>query len=232
MSCVYKFTFPNGSVYIGETSMEPEDRWLDGWGYKAIPQVFASILKYGWDNVKKEILYDNLSDASAKRLELKTINEYSEMLLAQSELHIEDSSTEDDAQSELHSEAPCTFLLNEVGISQAYLNVQMDGYIEPGKSRVSGRKAKNRPNKKKNTSRISIAHIPIVEKPVGMKNCPVSVYDLDGNYIVTYPSVKVAAEELHVSAGDVVSCCRGYRSDGVAKRRVREYIFRYAPNAF
>ena len=52
MSCVYKHIFPNGAIYIGRTSMSPEDRWLNGWGYKQNPLAFNAILKYGWDNIK------------------------------------------------------------------------------------------------------------------------------------------------------------------------------------
>lgn len=89
MSCVYKLTFPNGAVYIGKTNRNPEDRWMNGWGYKRIPQVFNAILMYGWLNVEKEIIVDNVSETIATRIEIEQINKYAllEDGLAQSDLH-------------------------------------------------------------------------------------------------------------------------------------------------
>lgn len=231
MSCVYKFTFPDNSIYIGETSADPEDRWLNGWGYREIPRVFNAIMYFGWKNVKREIVADDLTEPQARRLELKLINEYSERLLAQSDLHSEDDSTEADAQSELHSDASCTAIHNEAGIPQALFNMENDGYIVPGESRTGSRYESPTGNKKKKeANRNRIAHIPLVEKPIGVKNCPVSVYDLDGNFVAIYPTARIAAKELNVNYGDVVSCCKGCRADGVAKKRVKNYIFRYAPS--
>ena len=32
--CVYKHTSPSNKVYIGMTTVQPEERWNNGWGYK------------------------------------------------------------------------------------------------------------------------------------------------------------------------------------------------------
>lgn len=53
---VYLFTFPNGKHYCGYTSQEPEKRWSNGNGYKHCPLVWRAIEKYGWNNVKKQII--------------------------------------------------------------------------------------------------------------------------------------------------------------------------------
>lgn len=53
---VYLLIFPNNKKYCGYTSMLPEKRWKHGTGYKATLPVGAAIKKYGWDNIKKEIL--------------------------------------------------------------------------------------------------------------------------------------------------------------------------------
>lgn len=73
MSCVYKHTFPNGAVYIGKTNMKPEERWLNGWGYKTCPLMFNAILQFGWLNVKHEIIADNLTEEEALELESQQI---------------------------------------------------------------------------------------------------------------------------------------------------------------
>lgn len=74
--CVYKHTFPNGKVYIGITCQKPEIRWDFGWGYRAQPFVFNAIRKYGWGNIKHEILYDGLTKEKAEQTEVELISKY------------------------------------------------------------------------------------------------------------------------------------------------------------
>lgn len=72
---VYKHTAPNGKIYIGITKSNPILRWKNGKGYRT--QVFyRAILKYGWDNIKHEILYNNLTKEDAEIIERKLIKEY------------------------------------------------------------------------------------------------------------------------------------------------------------
>ena len=74
---VYKHTFPNGKVYIGITSKENvNQRWLKGLGYKHCPYIFNAILKYGWDNIKHEILLENLTEQEAQQKEIELIALY------------------------------------------------------------------------------------------------------------------------------------------------------------
>lgn len=65
MYIVYKHTCPNGKVYIGITSKKPNERWRNGFGYKSNKHFFNAICKYGWDNIKHEILFDNLTQMDA-----------------------------------------------------------------------------------------------------------------------------------------------------------------------
>lgn len=76
---VYCHTFPNGKKYIGITKQDVKRRWRNGKGYEGQP-VYNAILKYGWDNIKHEILFSNLSrkEAEEKEIELiKAFNTYS-----------------------------------------------------------------------------------------------------------------------------------------------------------
>ena len=73
---VYKHTFPNNKVYIGITQQEPEKRWKKGLGYDSHQILMKrAIKKYGWNNIKHEILFKNLSknDACKKEIELITL---------------------------------------------------------------------------------------------------------------------------------------------------------------
>ena len=74
--CVYKHTAPNGKSYIGITSRKPEKRWRNGSGYAHNPFFANAIQKHGWNNIKHEILYSNLSADEAERKERELIEFY------------------------------------------------------------------------------------------------------------------------------------------------------------
>lgn len=71
---VYKHTSPSGKVYIGMTSMEPEKRWKAG--YKDCKAFYRCIQKYGWENIKSEIIFSGLTWKEACELEIKMIALY------------------------------------------------------------------------------------------------------------------------------------------------------------
>lgn len=74
---LYKHTSPSGKVYIGITSKSPEIRWgKNGIGYKRQSNFYNAILKYGWDNIRHEILFSNLSEFEAKHLEYHLVDLY------------------------------------------------------------------------------------------------------------------------------------------------------------
>ena len=81
---VYKHTFPNGKVYIGITKQKPENRWDNGWGYRAVtsggqfcqPVMARAVIKYGWKNITHEILAEGLSKDEAESMEVDLISKY------------------------------------------------------------------------------------------------------------------------------------------------------------
>lgn len=80
--CVYVHTRKQSSEngvfkkYVGLTGRKPEDRWLNGRGYKGSTHFFNAIQKYGWDGFEHKIVAHGLTKAEAKRLETKLISEY------------------------------------------------------------------------------------------------------------------------------------------------------------
>lgn len=76
MYVVYKHTTPSGKVYIGITKRKPEYRWNHGNGYKNNEHFYRAILKYGWDNIKHEIVENGLTKKQACDLEIKLIAKY------------------------------------------------------------------------------------------------------------------------------------------------------------
>ena len=73
---VYKHTSPSDKVYIGITSQKPEYRWSNGKGYKESYHFYNAIQKYGWDNFKHEILFENLTKDEAEQKEIELIAFY------------------------------------------------------------------------------------------------------------------------------------------------------------
>ena len=73
---VYLLTFPNNKVYIGITSQNEKDRWKKGEGYINNEIMYNDILKYGWINIKKNILYKNLLFDEARDKEKELIIHY------------------------------------------------------------------------------------------------------------------------------------------------------------
>ena len=70
---VYKHTTPSGKVYVGITSKEVNERWLNGRGYQRNEHFWSAIKKYGWDNISHEILEVNLTREQAGEAEKRYI---------------------------------------------------------------------------------------------------------------------------------------------------------------
>lgn len=66
----------NGKKYIGITRQNLEKRWRNGRGYKKTTRIAMAIKKYGWENFKKEVLYENVDNKTASDKEIYYINLY------------------------------------------------------------------------------------------------------------------------------------------------------------
>ena len=78
MFCVYKHTLPNGMYYIGATYRD-EKRWgKNGCHYKSSKIFYSAIQEFGWDNIKHETLFSDLSSEEARRIERDLIIEAQE----------------------------------------------------------------------------------------------------------------------------------------------------------
>jgi group I intron endonuclease len=74
MYILYRHIFPNDKVYIGITKQKPEKRWgCNGRGYIGCPAMYNAIKKYGWENVKHQILFSKLTKEEAEKKEIEMI---------------------------------------------------------------------------------------------------------------------------------------------------------------
>lgn len=76
MFSVYVHIAPNNKKYFGITKQTPENRWLNGFGYKTQQLFWRAIQKYGWDNIQHIVLVENLSKEWACKLEQDLIWKY------------------------------------------------------------------------------------------------------------------------------------------------------------
>lgn len=79
---VYRHISPSGKVYIGITSREVIKRWNNGNNYKMCSIFQKAILKYGWDNIKHQVLFTNLTERRAKDLEVDLIRHYKNLAIS------------------------------------------------------------------------------------------------------------------------------------------------------
>jgi group I intron endonuclease len=61
---------------VGITCQRPEHRWNNGEGYRKSPHFYCAILKYGWENIRHEILFENLTFDEASQKEIELIGRY------------------------------------------------------------------------------------------------------------------------------------------------------------
>lgn len=73
---VYMLTFPNKKKYIGVTQRELKKRFDYGCGYAYNKEMYKDIKKYGWDSIKKEIVYISNDIEKAYNKEIDYIAKY------------------------------------------------------------------------------------------------------------------------------------------------------------
>lgn len=226
---VYKHTVPNGKVYIGVTSYEPEIRWMGGRGYKDNCEFFNAILKYGWDNIQHEILFDGLTKKEAFDIEAKQIALYNstDSLYGYNRLPAQGSAHKMVAQWALDGTLVRTFPSttsaalamnrNASAISSA---IKRDGICAGYLWSHSTAYCPKFTNKK----RIHPSHTPYRKYET-----PVAQYDKRGNLINRFPSIKIASQETGINSGSICSCCKGQKGNG--GKRVYSaggFIWKYA----
>ena len=72
---VYAHIAPNGKMYIGATCQKCEERWRNGSGYKG-RKFYNAVKEFGWDNIKHEIIAENLTEDEAYKKEKELIQLY------------------------------------------------------------------------------------------------------------------------------------------------------------
>lgn len=73
---LYLHTFPNNKYYVGITRQDVNNRWKkDGKGYKTQKVMWKAIQKYGWNNIKHEIIFESINKKEIEQKERYYITE-------------------------------------------------------------------------------------------------------------------------------------------------------------
>lgn len=189
---VYKHTCPNSKVYIGITRCKVKDRWKNGLGYEY--QVFGrAVRKYGWENITHEVLYENLTEDEAKRLEQELIKEFDSK---NPEHGYNRTDGGDGVKGYEYTEEVLDKMrqhANRMWANQETREKLLKHLKEVSKNNI-GRKRSEK-SIRTTVERLSIK---------------VDQYDRDGNLIQTFDSLMDAARSVNKDCNSaIVACCKG-----------------------
>lgn len=213
---VYKFTFPNGKIYIGETIQNLSSRLSKHKSDSRILHrpLYEAINKYGWDSVKKDILFQtkevNTTDKDKvkyliRRLETSYIEFYhSDMGMGYNETKCKDSNTGYCLSEEHKARIKETKQSN----NNAGKQIHTDEYKEHLRENIYSSRLLSDEVKEK-TKLINIARC--------SKKC--YQYALDGTLVNQYSSVSEAKRITGIS--NIESVCTGKR------KTAGKYIWAY-----
>lgn len=239
---VYKHTTPNGKVYIGITSRKPEYRWNNGKGYMHNEYFYRAINKYGWDNIKHEILFTNLTREQAEAKEVELIKYYDstnrfkgynikaggDTCKASEETKLKMSKVMKGKFKGLYvgGNSPRAQAINQYDLQgnfikkweasteiQRELNIAYSSVIKC--CRKQRKSAGGYQWSYSSDDDINEYHI------VNGKCRAVNQYDLDGNFIKRWDSVQQANDELKISKGSISKVCCGMIN------HAKGYVWRY-----
>ena len=230
---VYKHTSPSNKIYIGITSKEnPNDRWKNGKGYPKSQKLFyRAIEKYGWDNFEHEILFDNLTEEEAKQKEIELIEFYN----SSNKEYGYNLSNGGDAffKGRKHTQETKNKISTVLKEKEFHKGKDNPMYGVPSKYKGVPRseevKRKLSMIQKENYARNGLNKNLL--NYIETQKKKVNQYDLDGNFIKTFDSIKDASVELTGSIRAVSNissvCKRKKTTNGAIIRSYKGYQWRY-----
>ena len=200
---VYCHTTPSGKRYIGITERPVEDRWAGGSGYRR--QVFYhAIQKYGWDNIRHEVLFAGLSRNEAIERERELVEKYK----ANERDYGYNQTTGGDLCK--FNEETCERIRNSLTgrtlseIHKAHIAECRTGWtLSEETKRKIGEKHRNKVVTPETCEKLKEAH--------QWQARAVRQLSMGGDLIKTYPSVGQAAEEVGCSKLLIRRVCQGKR---------------------
>lgn len=228
--CVYKHTSPSGKVYIGITKRDAKDRWKGGFGYKSSPYFWNAIQKYGWENIKHEVLYEGLSCEDACSHEQRLIAEYNatdrrygynEKAGGQKGSALNACAKEkiSMANKNFYAAHPEVIeRISEANRGRKWTDEQRQKYIAAKRGKHLEISDEWRAKMVAGTRKRYAEDLKLRENAIrrcqenGKKNSiPVVQMDLGGNEISTFESSREAQRQTGAKGTNIIHCCRGLR---------------------
>lgn len=184
--CLYRHTSPSGKCYIGITKRNPIDRWgQNGCNYlkpnkSGTPKhpIFCNaILKYGWDNIKHEVLFDHLDKDRACRLEQELIRHYKNLNLSYNVTNGGDGVL----GYKFTPEQLKRLSDSHKGIKQSKESIEKRVKKNTGKRRTDAQKMK--------------------------RSKPVLQFSQDGQFIAEYFGINEAGRKTGINSAHIGNCC-------------------------
>lgn len=177
----------NGKVYIGITSRPPNQRWKNGYGYCDQSLFWNAIQKYGWDSFEHEILYENLTQTDAERLEQELIDKYQ----SNNREFGYNMATGGGVNRGYKLSAITKQRLSESHMGKTAWNKGLSGYTVP---KAQGKKRSAETCRKMSENRPKKA---------------VLQYNLDGTLVGEFASMKEAGRQTGIPDGSISANCSG-----------------------
>ena len=218
--CVYCHTAPSNRKYVG-ISCDPQKRWNEGRGYSNNYIFYRAIKKYGWENIKHEILFDGLSLEDAKEIEETLIAEWQltnrqygynltgkkcgiseETFRRMSDAHKGNNRCAGRTLSDKSRKKISKSL------KQFYSAPEHRGMLSRRHSEETKEKLRSRTFSQETRAKMSANHRDVS----GTKNPsarPIVQLALSGEIINEFPFAKLAAKELGLDLSSIIKCCRG-----------------------
>lgn len=240
MYLVYKHTTLSGKVYIGITKQTAQRRWgKNGCGYKDCPCFYGAIQKYGWDNIKHEVLHEGLSKEQAREYEKRYIEEYNATdsrfgynLTSGGETGFAPNEEVRRKMSESHKK------FYELHPEERQKRVERAAnyrHSEEAKKKISDANKRRHLTDESKKKMSEAAKRRLLEdeawyqaasqrvRESGKKTArKVEQIDMDGNVVAVYESMKAAGRATGINYGNICNVCRG------RAKKAGGYGWRYA----
>lgn len=198
---VYKHIFPNNKIYIGITCKDVKRRWGKGCNYYSSVKIYNAIKKYGWDNIKHEILYINLTKEEAEHIEIQLIKEYKSNNI---EYGYNICSGGKGTPSHKVSEETRLKISNSKKGKMAYK--MTDEIRNKIRLAVTGNKNGNYGKKLKELHKSVL---------ISSRRKKIIQYNMNREYIKQWDGIRIAGRSLKLDSSGLSACCKGrYKSYG------------------
>lgn len=204
--------------YVGITKLEVNKRWCNGHGYMQehngrMTAFGYAIKKYGWDNIKHEVLFENLSSKEAKSKEMELILYYKSNCKKYHNPHYGYNMTDggDSNNCKEYLSIPVSVFDLDGNYLDTYESIS-DASSDLGESRQTISKLMNREYKKFTVSNyifLKVDDIPTSNDIIFYRKNIIDVFDIDGTYIDTFRSIRQVHNWLDVDRGSIYRSLNG-----------------------